>query len=217
MDELWKIFKDNDNYEISNTGKVRNSCTLKELIQQDNGHGYKLVNLYKNSKRTSYYVHRLVALTFLKNEGNKPEVNHLDGNKSNNKVTNLEWCTRSENDIHAYKMGLKIITEKMREHSKKQIRVINNNPLLRTQILEKAAKTNRAKKQSEYIINSSNQFKPLKCLELNKIFLSARRVEQKLGIKKATIQQAMTKNYKTCQGYHWIRIKNHRFNNYGRN
>lgn len=216
MKEIWKIFKPNPNYEISNMGKVRNLCTLKELAQIDNGHGYKTVTLYESSHGRRYYVHRLVAFTFLENKENKPEVNHLDGNKANNKVTNLEWCTQIENNRHAVKIGLRVCTEKMRANSKKQINIVNNNPILRAKGIKKSIETNKAKKQSEYIMNSSNQFKPIKCLELNRVFLSARRVEQKLGIKKQTIQKAMTKNYETCQGYHWIRIKKHRFNNYGK-
>ena len=56
--------------------------------------------------------------------------------------------------------------------------------------------------------NSLNQAKPIKCIELNKIFLCPFRVEQKLGIKKSAIHKAMNKKYKTCGGYHWIYIKN---------
>ena len=74
----------------------------------------------------------------------------------------------------------------------------------------------RNKNQNEYILNSSNQFKPLFCEELHRVFLSARRVEQKIGIKRLAIQKAMQKGYKTCGGYHWKEIKKHRFNNYGR-
>lgn len=52
------------------------------------------------------YIHRLVATTFIPNPNNKPEVNHIDGNKENNNVTNLEWVTKSENGFHAYRIGL---------------------------------------------------------------------------------------------------------------
>ena len=68
--------------------------------------GYKKVELYKDKKRKSFKVHRLVAQAFIPNPENKREVNHIDGNKHNNKVNNLEWVTSSENKIHAFKMDL---------------------------------------------------------------------------------------------------------------
>lgn len=79
--------------------------------------GYQIISLSKNKKRKTYRVHRLIAKTFIENPQNKKEVNHIDGNKSNNCISNLEWCTRSENQIHAYKNKLQIQTIKMKEHS----------------------------------------------------------------------------------------------------
>lgn len=75
------------------------------LKPTDNGTGYKFVQL-RQDKLHYPYVHRLVAITFLPNPENKPEVNHLDGNKANNNLDNLEWCTREENYQHALDMGL---------------------------------------------------------------------------------------------------------------
>lgn len=68
--------------------------------------GYKLINLSKNGKATSFRVHRLVADHFIPNVDNKPFVNHLDGDKTNNKVENLEWATEKENSEHAVASGL---------------------------------------------------------------------------------------------------------------
>lgn len=62
-----------------------------------------------------YYIHRLVAQTFIPNPLNKSYVNHIDGNKQNDRVDNLEWCTPSENSFHAFRIGLKVITEKQRK------------------------------------------------------------------------------------------------------
>ena len=93
-------------YEISTHGEVksiRNNKILKPFITK---YGYKQVELNLNGKAKKFLIHRLVAETFIANSNNKPHVNHKDGNKSNNDVSNLEWVTRSENMYHAYKNGL---------------------------------------------------------------------------------------------------------------
>lgn len=69
---------------------------------------YLRIELRNKNKVKKYFVHRLVAKSFLKNEKQKPEVNHKNGNKLDNRVENLEWCTRSENHVHAFKIGLRI-------------------------------------------------------------------------------------------------------------
>ena len=74
--------------------------------------GYLETHLYINNKNKVFKVHRLVAMAFIPNPENKPEVNHKDGNKQNNSKENLEWCTSSENQIHAYKNKLKVNTTK---------------------------------------------------------------------------------------------------------
>lgn len=72
----------------------------KKLSPSDNGTGYKMVNFVKNGKRYAKYVHRLVAESFLENPSNLKEVNHKDGDKSNNDISNLEWVTHQENVLH---------------------------------------------------------------------------------------------------------------------
>lgn len=91
-------------YQISNLGNVKGKkCILKQFVNQ---RGYFAVSLSKEDKRTSYRVHRLVANAFIPNPDNKPQVNHIDGDKSNNKAENLEWLTQSENMKHAFRIGL---------------------------------------------------------------------------------------------------------------
>ena len=103
--EVWKEVADNPNYEVSNTGKVRRRTTKREHSLHEKN-GYYTVDLYADSKRVSRGVHRLVAEAFVANPGNKPEVNHIDGNKHNNDVSNLEWVTKKENCEHAWRTGL---------------------------------------------------------------------------------------------------------------
>ena len=101
-------------YEVSNLGNIRSldrivKDTTKNRTQKikgkilkycDNGKGYKLVYLFKGSKRRNFYVHRLVACHFIDNPNNYKEINHKDLNKSNNSVENLEWVTQIENIRH---------------------------------------------------------------------------------------------------------------------
>lgn len=93
-------------YYVTSQGDVVNAKgnTLAYTVNKKTG--YKTVSLWKNNKGSSKTIHRLVALTYLPNPNNLPEVNHIDGNKLNNQVNNLEWVTRSENMIHAYATGL---------------------------------------------------------------------------------------------------------------
>ncbi len=91
-----------ENYNIFKDGRIVNKNTDKILKHDINYDGYHRVCLWKNNMSKKYLVHRLVAQKFIPNPFNKPEVNHIDGNKSNNDVSNLEWVTTKENAIHAY-------------------------------------------------------------------------------------------------------------------
>ena len=77
------------------------------MIPLDNGKGYLRVKLSKNNKPKRVMLHRIIAEAFIENPNNYKTVNHKDGNKLNNSIENLEWCTQSENCIHAIKNGLK--------------------------------------------------------------------------------------------------------------
>ncbi|QIW89817.1 HNH endonuclease [Bacillus phage Izhevsk] len=113
-----------DSYEVSNLGNVRsidryvNSRHGQRFVKgitmspSDEKGGYKKVRLKDSSKVKNYRVHRLIALAFLPNPNNLPEVNHKDGNKNNNSVENLEWSSRSDNVQHAFDNGLKTPTVK---------------------------------------------------------------------------------------------------------
>ncbi|MFQ1038322.1 NUMOD4 motif-containing HNH endonuclease [Citrobacter koseri] len=90
-------------YAITSDGHVLSKFKgWKPLLPGTKPGGYLFVGLYRAGSRSGIYkmVHRLVAEAFIPNTGNKPEVNHIDGNKSNNDVSNLEWVTRSENAVH---------------------------------------------------------------------------------------------------------------------
>lgn len=106
MEEWRPIEGFGDRYEVSDKGRVRSSYKRAGfngiLNQQQHRNGYMKVDLkYRASKKT-IDVHRLVAQAFIPNPKNKTDVNHIDGNKANNVVSNLEWCTRKENMAHCH-------------------------------------------------------------------------------------------------------------------
>lgn len=106
MEEVWKDIPGYEGlYQVSNTGEVkslnyRGSGETKLLKQSTNKKGYKRVVLCKNRKKKNHSVHRLVAITFIPNPDNLPIVNHIDECKSNNMVSNLEWCTLVYNNAY---------------------------------------------------------------------------------------------------------------------
>ena len=96
-------------YKVSNFGNVMSAPKKtryeeREMTKSIGSEGYLHVHLRKDGKESQKLVHRLVAEAFIANDDNKPQVNHIDGNKQNNNVKNLEWVTRSENLLHAYRV-----------------------------------------------------------------------------------------------------------------
>lgn len=104
MKEVWKDIKGYEGlYQISNLGRVKSLRSNQFLSGGNNGNGYQFVFLCNKKVNKRFYIHRLVALHFIPTKNNKLQVNHKDGNKSNNCVENLEWCTNKENLIHSVK------------------------------------------------------------------------------------------------------------------
>lgn len=114
-------------YYVTTDGKVYSIRTgkLKQIKSRILKSGYVFVNVYKNKKIYTKTVHRLVAQAFIPNPENKPQINHINGDKTDNRVTNLEWVTNQENQIHRHK------NLKQRESSKrKPVVQIQNNQII---------------------------------------------------------------------------------------
>lgn len=99
-------------YSISKSGVIKSlskrgkTCTVKKTGVSK--WGYERTTLWNGVKNVNHKVHRLVAITYMKNPQKHGDINHIDGDKLNNNLDNLEYCSRSENMKHAYKTGLKI-------------------------------------------------------------------------------------------------------------
>ena len=100
--EIWKEIEDNPKYEVSDLGQIRNKETSQILKPFRNNSGYLVVKFYKKH----YLIHRLVASAFVNNPSNKKYVDHIDNDKDNNRASNLQWVTCSENIQKAYNEGL---------------------------------------------------------------------------------------------------------------
>ena len=115
MEEIWKDINGYEGlYQISNLGRVKslqkkvwtvrnNSYSIRKekILKLVNRHGYYAVELFNNGIGKMKQVHRLIAIEFIPNVNNKKEINHINGIRNDNRIENLEWCTRSENAIHS--------------------------------------------------------------------------------------------------------------------
>ena len=109
MKEIWKDISGYEGlYQVSNLGRIKRirNRTCKILKEQKKQSGYIGCTLSKNGIVKHYKVHRLVAEAFIPNTEHKPQINHINGDKTDNNVNNLEWCTARENINHSFKAGL---------------------------------------------------------------------------------------------------------------
>ena len=118
-----EIFKDvgDTGFKISNLGRIKSKYG-RVLKMRDTGTGYLGVRVLVNGEKNKFKAHREVAKAFIPNPSNKPQVNHIDGNKQNNCVDNLEWTTVSENARHSYNKGF--VERKLNRHLVECIRHI---------------------------------------------------------------------------------------------
>ena len=154
MEEIWKdIIGYEGIYQISSFGRVRSSykrggskryyisndfVLLKNVIRNN---GYCFVTLRKNGCVKQCSVHRLVCNAFIPNPLNNEDINHKDGDKLNNCVTNLEWCTRQYNIKHSFEKGLHVISEKQRKNAMRPVEIVfPNGEIKKIESVKEAAK-----------------------------------------------------------------------------
>lgn len=158
MKEIWRdVVGYEGDYQVSNKGRVKSFKKKKETILKPSKgeRGYHSHGLIRNRKSKSLRAHRLVAMAFIPNPENKKCINHIDCNKINNNVDNLEWVTHKENMVHAYKNGL----YKNANRRRKVIQFDNENNIIKEFIsIKEASLKTKANKTSISLCCSGIQY-----------------------------------------------------------
>lgn len=131
----WKVIKEYPNYSVSDEGDVKNNTTGKILKPHLDSNGYLSVCLYREKKSSTKRIHKLVAEAYIPNPFNLPDVNHIDGIRTNNSKDNLEWRTRSGNMLHTYRE----LGKKPRSTDRKAVLCVETGEMYST--VEAAAKS----------------------------------------------------------------------------
>lgn len=185
--ETWRKIHGFENYSVSADGRVRNDVTNTiKTISLDHA-GYCSVLLHANGMKKKSYVHRLVAIAFIDNPLQKREVNHIDGNKQNNSVSNLEWVTSSENKRHNYDvLGYKQHPQSAEARAKISAYFKGRTSPNKGKPMSKEQKFKLSKK--------------VICLETNVIYESVKQARTETGIWRVTDS---IRTGKAVKGYHF--------------
>ena len=189
MEEIWKTVvidgEEWDNYEVSNMGRIRSlnfkrTGKIKVLKLKNNGKGYLQVALSNNGIMKYYLIHRLVANTFIPNPNNYTEVNHIDENKSNNYVNNLEWVSHKENMNHGTRTERSTKTrskKKMSEVKKTLYEQGFINPMYGKHHVEETKKKISESRKG----NKNPRSRSIICIETKQVFTTIQEAREWLG------------------------------------
>lgn len=189
--EEWRDISDFPNYKVSNSGRILNIKRNRILNLSPNNHGYIQVFLYKNGKGYAKSVHRLVATEFIENIDNKPEIDHINTIKTDNRVENLRWVTRKENQNNHYTL------EKMKNAVKPVV----------SEETRKKQKLNWLKRKDLKDIYEKISKKVI-CLDTGEIFSSASECARKFGVNHSCICGVCRGKRKTYKGQKYLYIQN---------
>ncbi len=191
--EIWKDIQGYEGlYQVSNLGRVKSLVRgyywQKERILKPCKHikGYMLVSLSKNEKEKTFRLHRLVAIAFIPNPENLPQIDHINADKTNNSVNNLRWVTAKENIRNPLNM-VHLIGE--------------NNPMFGKKHSEETKQKIR-KNHADFSGALNPTARKVKNIETNEIFLTVKSAGKKYGVSDNSIRGSIKRNGKSA-GYHW--------------
>lgn len=193
--ELWRKVRDYPDYSVSSYGRVRNDIRGNILVGNFNWCGYHEVHLHADGGVCrKVRVHRLVARAFIPNPYNKPQVNHKDGIRFNNMVSNLEWVTNRENSVHAWNVLGRSVTEEWRNNIKKSKQHISK---------ETREKMSIGQKNRNLTYSNNPNSKRIIRVEDSKVFDTIKEAAEYMGIDYRLISSTCNGKQKTAGGYHW--------------
>ena len=190
-------------YQISNLGNVKSfkSVSKNKILKPVLRKGYATVILRKNKVNKLHSIHRLIATAFIPNPDNLPQVNHIDGNKSNNNVDNLEWCTHLENMRHAFKTGL-VNRKPLTNEQKLKVSKATKEVMNRLEVKEKMKQLAKEKVGAK-----SARHKEVINLDTGETFISVREASKFYGISESFLASCCRGEYSLAGGYRWKYLK----------
>lgn len=216
MEEIWKQVPFDNRYAVSNKGNVKSFVYGKERLLSPVLHrGYLFIRI----KRKMYFVHRLVALAFIPTNDTTLHIDHIDGDRANNDVSNLRWCTQKENNnnpITRHRISVALTGTKRTDEQRKRMSAAQQKakPMLgkkhSKETLEKFK--NRRSPMLGRIGKDNPRSKPVAMLDdmdnVVKIFDCSLTVQQELGISRECISMCCTGKQKTAGGFKWKYLNN---------
>ena len=188
---MWKTINKYPKYEVSDYGDVRIIKNKKLLKKSVDSRGYYKVTLINENGRKTLFVHRLVAMEFIQNQSNLSQVNHIDENKQNNHISNLEWCDLAYNCNYGTRNQRISEANKGRTFSEEHIKKLSESQI--------GEKNNMYGKRYE----KSPRAIAVVCVESRQEYLSCKEASEKTGISRTSLCNCLRGNSKTAGGFHW--------------